>query len=192
MILYKLRASTNEIHKRLEESTLLSKISRQSLKVDEYCSVLNKFYGFIAPCEQDLVSINSLEHYLPDFKRRLKTKLIQKDFNSILLSEDKNDISPCPNYPEIKTLNQAFGYLYVMEGSTLGGKIISENVRKTLGLSTETGVAYFNSYGEERGAMWKNFISYLSRYSDNQKKEMEIIYAATDTFLKLEGWMNQQ
>lgn len=47
------------------------------------------------------------------------------------------------------------GALYVMEGSTLGGRFIARHVETTLGLLPGHGNAYFRGHGEHTGAMWR-------------------------------------
>ena len=84
------------------------------------------------------------------------------------------------------------GCLYVMEGSTLGGKFIARQVQEKLGLSPEAGTAFFSGYGNETGARWKTFREALSRHSAETGDEALIIEAAEDTFLRLEEWFDQK
>ena len=50
----------------------------------------------------------------------------------------------------------AWGAAYVLEGSSLGGQIIARTVHERLGLTPETGTAYF-SRGAARRAAWPRF-----------------------------------
>ncbi len=51
---------------------------------------------------------------------------------------------------------QAWGSLYVLEGSTLGGQVISRSLKAT-DWAPPNGLAYFNPYGRRIGAMWTQF-----------------------------------
>jgi heme oxygenase len=50
----------------------------------------------------------------------------------------------------------ALGSLYVMEGSTLGGQVISRALAEAPWLPPG-GLTYFNPYGDRTGAMWRSF-----------------------------------
>ena len=47
------------------------------------------------------------------------------------------------------------GALYVLEGSTLGGRYIARHVESVLGLVPGEGDAYFQGHGEATGSMWR-------------------------------------
>ena len=47
-----------------------------------------------------------------------------------------------------------FGAVYVVEGSTLGGRLIARHVEPWLGLNDGQGAAYFRGHGEKTGALW--------------------------------------
>lgn len=48
------------------------------------------------------------------------------------------------------------GYLYVLEGSTMGGMVLQKHLRAGLGLERD-GLAYYNAYGRETARNWKAF-----------------------------------
>ncbi len=54
------------------------------------------------------------------------------------------------------------GGLYVMEGSTLGGRFVARHVEAVLGLRRGEGNAYFEGYGDATGAMWREVTACLS------------------------------
>jgi heme oxygenase len=56
------------------------------------------------------------------------------------------------------------GMAYVIEGSSLGGRFLLKNVRKTLGDTVPA--AYFDAYGERTGSLWKGFLQQLAAWSD--------------------------
>lgn len=47
------------------------------------------------------------------------------------------------------------GAVYVMEGSTLGGRFIARHVENVLALEPGQGALYFQGHGEATGAMWR-------------------------------------
>jgi len=50
--------------------------------------------------------------------------------------------------PQLASLGRAFGVLYVLEGSTLGGRHIALALEKRLGLTAGNGAMFFNAYGD--------------------------------------------
>jgi heme oxygenase len=74
----------------------------------------------------------------------------------------------------------------VVEGSTLGGQVISRQLAKADILLR----SYFSGYGEQTGSLWKAFCQLLDREAtpDNQA---ELVQSASLTFQKLDAWLNQ-
>lgn len=87
---------------------------------------------------------------------------------------------------------QAFGSLYVMEGSTLGGKMIYKVVKELLGLDEQNGLSFFYGYGAETGNKWKIFQqSLLKLSSEHTNTDDQIIDSANHTFLQLKAWIER-
>jgi heme oxygenase len=84
----------------------------------------------------------------------------------------------------------AFGCLYVVEGSTLGGQIISRQVTRNLGLSPDNnGCRFFCCYGENTGTMWRRFGESLETFlTANPDTRPQIVASALSTFECFQGW----
>jgi heme oxygenase len=66
--------------------------------------------------------------------------------------------------PPPRSLPEALGFLYVLDGSSLGGRVIRrEAERRGLDLA---GLSFLDPYGSEAGAMWRRFVQVLSRHCD--------------------------
>jgi heme oxygenase len=84
---------------------------------------------------------------------------------------------------------QVLGWLYVTEGSTLGGAIIDRHLR---GLTSLGGFAprCFIPYHEGPGPMWQSFRTLLQAFAAGDRARTEaVIDAAVATFDSLEGWL---
>jgi heme oxygenase len=189
MILENIKIQTLENHKLLEKSQLMLPIMNGTLVLKNYLRILNIFYGYFSPLERTIEKFKDMETYLPDFHTRRKSDLLLADLN--LLTQLPN-ISVCKDLPQISSLSQAFGCLYVMEGSTLGGRVISGIVNDRLNINASTGASFFNGYGADTGNKWKKFQEALSAYSNDNQKEEEIIAAANDTFIKFKDWIENR
>ncbi len=109
--------------------------------------------------------------------------------NDLNTLSNRPDVNLCEKLPDIRTAAQAFGCIYVMEGSTLGGKIIYNTLKKQLDLDKMRGASFFYGYGPETGIRWKTFGESLQTFATGSGADEEIIAAANDTFLKFEQWM---
>lgn len=78
--------------------------------------------------------------------------------------------------------DQLWGAVYVIEGSTLGGQIISRELTQSLGLHRETGASFFSSYGEDTGRRWKEFLATLADQEKNKLDPQKVVQGARDTF----------
>jgi heme oxygenase (biliverdin-IX-beta and delta-forming) len=77
-----------------------------------------------------------------------------------------------PVFPAIGTKAEAVGALYVVEGSTLGGRKILQALR-CQGVSTDD-LHFLDPYGKETGARWRTFLRILERetaYSETTKSD---------------------
>jgi heme oxygenase len=78
--------------------------------------------------------------------------------------------------------------MYVVEGSTLGGRLIARQVERGLGLGSNNGCSYFQCYGEQVGPMWKAFGTTLLARCGWQDERV-VVTAARRTFDILHSWL---
>jgi heme oxygenase len=68
---------------------------------------------------------------------------------------------PLPAFPSPASPSEALGLFYVLEGSTLGGRLIlRELARRGVDLADLT---FLDPYGTETGARWRSFLAVLER-----------------------------
>lgn len=184
---HRLKLNTLPVHQQLEKS-LISKM-RSISSVDQYIKLLQFFYSYFSALEDQINNYITIE-MLPDYFIRRKTKNMIEDieyFEGVLpkkLSKEK--------LPEIKNHLQAFGALYVIEGSTLGGKIISKMMETKLNFNNTKGFTFFNGYGNDTETMWQSFKYALNKQSLNERNDNEIINTANSTFTKFNMWLNEK
>jgi heme oxygenase (biliverdin-IX-beta and delta-forming) len=190
MIFQKLKEETSVVHTRLEKNSLLKTLLQADIQLGQYQHILGLFWGFFAPLESLVLSFREIDLWLPDFAHRRKAEWIRLDLQNMGLEVNPNKM--CNDLPRVRTLDQALGCLYVMEGSTLGGNIIARHIHKTLGIEKDTGLAFFSGYGEQTSAKWKSFQQALGNYWQHTGKSDDIIGAAKETFEKLDAWFTLQ
>lgn len=79
----------------------------------------------------------------------------------------------------------AMGALYVLEGSTLGGRVIGRHIAATHGF-TGDGLAYYSGHGARTGAMWSAFRTRLDTFDGEGEA---VVAAANDTFDAMRRWL---
>ena len=181
MLLEKLKSDTRSHHSRLERLNGLP-ASREA-----YEALLGLFLGFVEPWEKSLAGA-----VVPEVGLRAgrgATAWLRADLDGLGWNATQIAGLPrCEDLPGCASRLELLGACYVMEGSTLGGQVVSRHVRETLGLDTAACGRYFHSYGAEVGTRWQCFRSELMRHS-SPENDPRIIEAATNTFQKLTTWM---
>lgn len=189
-ILQALKSETQEYHERLEKNL---PVMDENLTLSAYKVILEKFYGFYMPVELTLSTIQTRFRLINDFHVRLKFPLLLKDLEILSsIGFDPKQLPVCAELPEIPSWPQALGVMYVLEGSTLGGRIISKHIGNKLFLTPASGLAFFHGYGEQTGHMWKSFGELLIKHSNSPEIERMIIRAACETFVMLDNWLAKE
>jgi hypothetical protein len=80
------------------------------------------------------------------------------------------------------------GCLYVLEGSTLGARVISRRLESHFMLGPDSGAAFFNAYGEAVGRRWSEFRSFVTG-NLSAEQAGETVKAAVETFESLLTWL---
>ncbi len=190
MILTALRSATREQHLRVEQAVDLPARLRS---LHRYRDLLERFYGYYCPLEQHLEVVARAGLLPLDLQPRLKVALLRQDLGALGHAAEQIAALPlCSELPRIAAAAEALGCLYVLEGSTLGGQLIRQAVSARLGLTADTGCAFFNSYGASTREKWSDFCSTLADYGDRHPgAESQVIAAATETFARLGSWIER-
>ena len=186
MILQRLREETSRNHAAIESQMPLLD---PQMSLSTYRHLLARFWGYYAPLEDRLRT--EVEIYWPTKEYRCsdraKVPHLEKDLR--LLRESLDQIGCCTNLPELNTPAQVLGCLYVIEGATLGGQIISKHLLANLGLGVDNGAAFFNGYGANSGSQWQSFRSFLTRNAEPLDQDDAIVASANETFSTLGEWL---
>ena len=185
MLSDKLKEATKQNHQQLEK-TLVGKL-KAIRSANEYAALLKLFYGYFGGLEQKINRVIDAE-FLPDHTERRKTKAIADDLLS--LQSDIPEKAAGDALPVIENQLQALGALYVVEGSTLGGKIISKMMQQQLNLG-DKGISFFAGYGNRTEQMWDVFKLTLNKHAETPARQAEVIAAANETFLKFGEWFSR-
>ena len=184
MISQILKEKTKSLHDDLEEQFQSSKIFDKTYTLENYRKLIHFNYLFLLNFEDGVFNAFSPEIAEKlNLEKRRKLSLIEKDLSS--LDIEKSELQ---NHPDIKNEAEAFGFLYVMEGSTLGGNVIAKQLSKNPEFQNIS-FNYFNCYGDETGFLWKNFKETLDESSSENQYE-DVLNGANKAFEFLLGLFN--
>lgn len=176
-----LKEATRSVHQSLE-GIVVRKLKAISTR-DEYAQLLSAFYGFHHPAEHKLDAWLD-DSLIPYYTGRRRSSAILDDLRE--LGEDIH-IPLAMDLPQIDSLAKALGVFYVLEGSTMGGKIIAGMLRRQ-GIPGDA-IRFFNAYRENELPMWQAFTSVLDHFPVDPLFNDEIREAAITTFEKFRNWM---
>jgi heme oxygenase len=181
-----LKQKTMHAHQALED--LLVPRLQQISTPGEYVRLLQTFYGFFSPLEAQIEQ-HLTSRQLPDLKERRKAAFLLDDMSALGFHSAGLDVSPY--LPRISNEVQAWGALYVLEGSTLGGRGITRMLLKQCpGLSVRY-LKFFNGYGDSTGPMWLRFQDALNGLHLSESDLSQTVQAANDTFLNFKRWIEE-
>jgi heme oxygenase (biliverdin-IX-beta and delta-forming) len=187
LILEKLKQSTCIHHHHASNS---SDILSLQFSVEDYGSLLQRLWGFYTPLETFIAQRGEWPLSTLDYEHRKKVPLLERDLQTLGIFAP-GSLPICTELPELVAFSQMLGCMYVLEGATLGGQIISRHMQKTMGIDQTTGCAYFCSYGDEVSSMWQTFCHILTTYASTHALENQIIQAASSTFSTLNAWLDE-
>jgi heme oxygenase (biliverdin-IX-beta and delta-forming) len=184
-LLQQLKQKTFSQHERLEQYLQLL---RPTVTLQDYRALLEGFYGFYLPWEGRAASL--LHRELPGFfEGRRKTPLLERDLH--VLQSNLSAIPRCPSLPKTDSLLALLGSLYVLEGATLGGQILTRHFAQQLNLSPERGCSFFYSYGPAVGHQWRTFCDLLASHSSPDNNQL-IVRSAVETFSCFGHWLRPE
>ena len=185
MLSEKLKEHTKQHHQLLEKKMVAQ--MRSITSQQEYAKLLGLFYSFFGGLELSIDKYIDLA-LLPDYPQRRKSTALADDL--LQLSANLPLFALRNDLPEIRDHIQSIGALYVMEGSTLGGKIIAKMMLQQMNVTEMPGLTFFNGYGEQTMSMWLTFKKSIDTPLSSTEIEI-IIKSANDTFLQFSNWFDK-
>ena len=180
MLADELKEHTRDVHAALEKK-LLTHIQVVD-NAEQYRSLLTLMYGYYAAVERQL---ESFKDSLPDYDRRRKSQAILGDLQQLGYATDALPV--CHDVPIIDSVPSALGAMYVLEGSTLGGKVISRMLLRQVP-ALDGSINFFQGYCDETMDMWQKFKDHL-HFSVNEPNYHKANMAAKETFVKFKNWL---
>jgi heme oxygenase (biliverdin-IX-beta and delta-forming) len=188
-LLQMLKAQTRPHHERAER---VVRLMEPGLTPVGYRRHLEALHGLYVPLEAGLA--RQLEGHFPELRlaERWKLPLLEEDLQA--LGHDAASLARLPRperLPPLPDVPEALGCLYVLEGATLGGQLLLRHLtRHFVGIPVGD-FAFFRSYGEAVGPMWKSLGEALPRACPDPALAPRVVRGAQDTFDVFEAWLRE-
>lgn len=156
------------------------------LELEQYRTYLERTLGFYLVAEHELWRHGVWDALgLPALERE-KLPILAEDI--VLLGNlEPENIAPCPEGPSFDGTAEAVGGAYVLEGSTLGGRVVSRHIQRTFGPNVPR--SFLECYGASTGERWHSFRAALTRYARTRELEDQVIRGARETFRTFTAWL---
>jgi heme oxygenase len=180
----RLRQDTGAAHMRLEAALDLLGGAPDKAR---FTRVLERFLGFHIAWEAALASGHPALQGLLAGRSRLPH--LRRDLSALgRTNAEQARLDVCAEAADLsRSRASAVGSIYVLEGSTLGGQLISRAM-SGVGWTPPGGLTYFAPYGSRTGEMWRSFAA----WADEAVPHAEWVEAASGanrTFALLEAWL---
>lgn len=173
MLSTRIKEDTKKAHQELEKKVVLKMKAIRSTA--NYANFLNSFYIYFNALEA-IIAPYITAQILPDYSERRDSKYLKRDIEELGFEVK---LPSKISLPEINSLAEALGAMYVMEGSIMGGPIIVDILKKN---GITKGFSFFSGYGAGTGEMWTKFISALNTHASTAIDQQNAISAANHTF----------
>lgn len=183
-----LRQATHAAHVRLNQHPLLINITRPSFKSTDYRRILIAYHRSYQVIE------SLIREHLPclspafDYGNRWKLDWLTQDIHHFGLATPQGS----RDTPRITTDIDILGVIYVVEGSTLGGQVISTSLKKHMGLDTENGARFFSGYGLDTATFWHDLLTYLRHQLPHHDALTSAAQAAQSIFELIESHLDAE
>jgi heme oxygenase len=173
-----LREATSDAHERLHLHAGFAAIQNGTIELAQYRALLFRLYGFYQPFEAAMAIAAERSTWLQD------------DLAAVTVSGDTLATIPrCSAFPRFDTPASKLGALYVVEGSTLGGRTLARNLDRLLGSHVMAGRRFLVGRGSRTNAAWTAFLARLTAAGNTPTGRAEIVESAVTTFSIFEGWL---
>lgn len=174
-----LRSATAQSHTSLEKLPVSESIINPEVTKEQYTLYLSLMQDVVKDAEENIFPL--LKNVVTDLKERNKNHLLSNDL-TVLGYHKKEEIKPLSAALNNHSVAFALGIMYVIEGSSLGGRVILKNITDALGYTPENGASYFGGYGNKTGSHWKNFLAALTLFEAENNCAEDIIAGADFAF----------
>jgi heme oxygenase len=189
-IMRRLKEETKELHSLAESRPLQQQIARGEVDRERFAAYLGQLYLVHHALESALEAAKPGSSAVATMAKahRMRVPDLEKDlafygFDASSLEAGQATLTFMDEITKLQADDPValLGSLYVVEGSTNGGKFLARVLRKAWNLDGD-GLSYFDPYGEDQPAIWAAFRSEMDCLDFDARQQDAILDAARATF----------
>ena len=186
-----LRETTRALHKEAESRPLQRSMAKGTLPAGSYVMYLGQLRHLHESLESCLDSVTGSHPWLAGLFTDDRRRVPDLDRDLAAFGVDPDDVPVLPPTAEfigrIEGLTASdpmalLGPLYVLEGSTNGGKFLARVLERSLRIEDRAGLAYMDPYGDRQPEMWAEFKRLADQVELTLDQRNAVTKAASDTF----------
>ena len=155
----------------------------------DYRACLGRFLALYAPLERSLATFDEWDSHNVQLPLPSHSACLAADL--AVLGTDPAGISPAPIAlrRHLPTFAHALGALYVLEGSTLGGRVILRDLEARIGPQIIGATQFFGGRAAAAGPMWQSFKAALDAFGCRQPYlGNNVVLGAESVFRAILAW----
>lgn len=188
-----LREHTHHQHVRLNQHPLLRGITRPGYSLGMYKLVLAAYFHFYRAVEAAIDRSLATQSLNFSYDPRRKLQWIRDDLLHFGIDPEEDAFRPARPVclPDIPDAGQLVGLLYTIEGSSMGGQVISGYLASNLGLNPEQGARFFHGYGDQIVSFWNQFEAFMDVTLTCDEAQSRANDSASSTFAMMEAILDE-
>ena len=186
-----LRETTRTLHKDAESRPLQRAMAKGTLPPGSYVMYLGQLRHLHEALEASLDSVSAshpgLAVLFTEDRRRVPD--LDRDLAAFGVSVEDLPVLPATaefmsRVEDLATSESValLGPLYVLEGSTNGGKFLARVLERSLQIENRAGLSYMDPYGDRQPEMWATFKRLADRVELTPDQRSAVTEAACETF----------
>ena len=181
----RLKAATRDSHGALDKRIMAGDIFASREQFARFLRVQYRFHRDI----DALYDSAELDTLLPQLDARRRLPQIRRDLSD--LQQALPPAATTPRLPATLPLPVALGWLYVAEGSNLGGTVLYKMAAR-LGLDAGFGARHLAAHPDGAARHWREFTAALDSVPLSAGQEQQVIDAADAAFRSVHAHVEQE
>lgn len=181
----RLKEATRDTHDRLDKRIMAEDIFASQAQFARFLRVQYRFHRDV----DALYTKPELVPLLPELDARRRLAQVTQDLRDLdtpLPAEAPGKLDSSTALPE------ALGWLYVAEGSNIGGTVLYKLASSKLGLNAEHGARHLAAHPDGAARHWREFTRALDEIALSEDEEARVFAAANQAFATVQGYVTEE
>ncbi|PAT36593.1 biliverdin-producing heme oxygenase [Vandammella animalimorsus] len=181
----RLKAATHAVHDTLDKSIMAADIFANREQFGRFLRVQYRFHRDI----EALYAQPAVAALVPELAQRCRLPEIAADLRDLQQPQPAAEPARLGADTPLPT---ALGWLYVAEGSNLGGTILFKIASEKLGLGRDFGARHLAAHPDGAARHWRAFTAALDAAPLSPEEESQMMQAAQEAFATVQAYAREE